>query len=342
MEKNRVAIVNLYLQGKSQSEILKILNFPKTSRKLIYRTIKRYRDTGSTSDKQRSGRPTSVTTTQKRKVIRSRIQRNPQRSMRKMAVELNISRESVRTIVKRDLGLFPYKKRKVHFISAKIKEKRLARSKALLSRFASFGLDEILFSDEKIFTVEQAYNRQNDRILSSSASSIPQEYRCVQRVQHPQSVMVWAGVSAKGRTPLVFIPPGVKVNAVKYQELVLNPIVKGLGKTMFNDRPFLFQQDGAPAHTAKVNQEWLNENIPDFISKEEWPPSSPDLNPMDYSLWSILEANACSTSHKSIESLKTSLSREWAKIPQEKLRAAVESVPKRLRAVIKKKGGYIE
>ena len=77
MEKNRVAIVNLYLQGKSQSEILKILNFPKTSRKLIYRTIKRYRDTGSTSDKQRSGRPTSVTTTQKRKVIRSRIQRNP-------------------------------------------------------------------------------------------------------------------------------------------------------------------------------------------------------------------------------------------------------------------------
>ena len=66
--------------------------------------------------------------------------------------------------------------------------------------------------------------------------------------------MFWAGVSAKGRTPLVFIPPGVKVNAVKYQELVLNPIVRGLGKTMFNDRPFLFQQDGAPAHTAKFNQ----------------------------------------------------------------------------------------
>ena len=213
--------------------------FPqKTRRKLIYRTIKRYRDTGSTSDRQRSGRPTSATTTQKRKVIRSRIQRNPQRSMRKMALELNISRESVRTIVKSDLGLFPYKKRKVHFISAQIKIKRLARSKALLARFASFGLDEILFSDEKLFTVEQAYNRQNDRILSSSLSSIPQEYRCVQRVQHPQSVMVWAGVSAKGRTPLVFIPPGVKVNVVKYQELVLNPIVRGLGKTMFNDRPF--------------------------------------------------------------------------------------------------------
>ena len=73
--------------------------------------------------------------------------------------------------------------------------------------------------------------------------------------------------SAQGRTPLVFIPAGVKINAVKYQMLVFNPIVRGLGKTMFNNRPFLFQQDGAPAHTAKVNQEWLNENILDFISK---------------------------------------------------------------------------
>ncbi|KAI6650052.1 hypothetical protein LOD99_10524 [Oopsacas minuta] len=275
-------------------------------RKLIYRTIKRYKDTGSTSDRQRSGRPTSATTTQKRKVIRSRIQRNPQRSMRKMALELKISRESVRTIVKSDMGLFPYKKRKVHFISPQIKEKRLARSKALLARLVSFGLDEILFSDEKLFTVEQAYNRQNDRVLS-----------------------------------LLHLPYHKSIDASK-EFSILNPIVRGLGKTMFNNRPFLFQQDGAPAHTAKVNQQWLRNNIPDFISKEEWPPSSPDLNPMDFSLWSILETNACTTSHKSIKSLKTSLPREWAKIPQEKLRAAVESVPKRLRAVIKKKGGYIE
>ena len=154
--------------------------------------------------------------------------------------------------------------------------------------------------------------------------------------------MVWAGISSKGRTPLVFILPGVKYNAVKYLELVLKPIVKDLGKTMFNNRPFLFQQDGAPAHTANINQEWLRTNIPDFISKEEWPPSSSDLNPLDFSIWSILETNACSTSHKSIESLKSSLCREWARIPQETMRIAVESVPKRLRAVIENKGGYIE
>ncbi|KAI6648137.1 hypothetical protein LOD99_11946 [Oopsacas minuta] len=89
-------------------------------------------------------------------------------------------------------------------------EKRLKRSKGLIDRFAIQGLDHVLFSDEKLFTIEEAYNQQNDRILSSTASTIPEEYRYVKRVQKPCSVMVWAGISSLGRTLIVFIPTGVK------------------------------------------------------------------------------------------------------------------------------------
>ena len=32
-----------------------------------------------------------------------------------------------------------------------------------------------------------------------------------------------------------------------------------------------FQQDGAPAHTAFLAQDWLNLNCPDFIEKDQWP-----------------------------------------------------------------------
>ena len=38
----------------------------------------------------------------------------------------------------------------------------------LVRRFAGSGLDTILLPDEKLFTIEQAYNRQNHRILSPS------------------------------------------------------------------------------------------------------------------------------------------------------------------------------
>ena len=47
--------------------------------------------------------------------------------------------------------------------------------------------------------------------------------------------MVWAGISVASRTPLVFVPPGVKINADTYKELILEPVVKNLGDTMFNN-----------------------------------------------------------------------------------------------------------
>jgi hypothetical protein len=45
---------------------------------------------------------------------------------------------------------------------------------------------------------------------------------------------------------------------------------------------YIFQQDGATSRTSKVTQEHLDEEVPEFIKKDEWPPQSPDCNPMDY------------------------------------------------------------
>jgi len=39
--------------------------------------------------------------------------------------------------------------------------------------------------------------------------------------------------------------------------------------------------DGAPAHTAKLAQNWIAANCSDFIGKDEWPPNSPNLNFLD-------------------------------------------------------------
>lgn len=49
---------------------------------------------------------------------------------------------------------------------------------------------------------------------------------------------------------------------------------------------YVFQQDGDPAHTAKVVQDWLGSNM-NFWSKDFWLPQLPNLNPLDYSEWHI-------------------------------------------------------
>jgi len=49
------------------------------------------------------------------------------------------------------------------------------------------------------------------------------------------------------------------------------------------------QQDGAPAHTARNTMEYLEKEKIDFIEPDMWPPNSPDLNLVDYTVWGALQ-----------------------------------------------------
>ena len=62
-------------------------------------------------------------------------------------------------------------------------------------------------------------------------------------------------------TPLIFVPAGVKIDTQTYRELILEPVIQDLSKTMFSGKPFVFQQDGAPAHTSNATQAWLRSNL---------------------------------------------------------------------------------
>ena len=41
-------------------------------------------------------------------------------------------------------------------------------------------------------------------------------------------------------------------------------------------------------HVHHLTQQWCRDNFPSFIDKDHWPPNSPDLNPLDYSIWDEL------------------------------------------------------
>ncbi|CAD6190005.1 unnamed protein product [Caenorhabditis auriculariae] len=105
----RTAIIDCVKNGMTNSEIVKNL---KVSRVLVFRTAQRYRRLGTSDDMQRRGRPVTVTTPEAVKAVREKIRRNPARSVRKMAKEYEMSRESMRTIVKDKLKMIlPYAER---------------------------------------------------------------------------------------------------------------------------------------------------------------------------------------------------------------------------------------
>lgn len=224
-------MIELFKKGKSGGEIAKLLRI---ARSTVFNIIKRYKESGTAADRPRSGRPATAMTPENVNNLRCRIRRNPGKSMRKLAKELKINRESVRKMVRSSLKLRSYKLGKGHYLDERMKLLRLENSKRLL-KMKSFRL--ILFTDEKLFTIQRAYNSQNDRELRRSRQGIDQKFplfhsncfisECpsIQRRHFPKSVMVWAGISQNGKTPLVFVDRGVKINAEVYQKRILEDVV---------------------------------------------------------------------------------------------------------------------
>ncbi|GFU66792.1 transposable element Tcb1 transposase [Trichonephila clavipes] len=97
---------------------------------------------------------------------------------------------------------------------------------------------------------------------------------------------------------------------------------------------FIFQQDNDPKHTAFVVEEWLFYHCRNQLNIL---PQSPDLNVIDH-LWSHLERSVQKHQITSKEQLKTALQEEWLNIAPETTRHLVESMPRRLEAVISAKG----
>ena len=60
-------------------------------------------------------------------------------------------------------------------------------------------------------------------------------------------------------------------------------------RRLYPDNDFVFMQDNASSHRIKATQNFLQDNMPDFISSQEWTPHSPDLNLLDYSVTDILQ-----------------------------------------------------
>ena len=53
---------------------------------------------------------------------------------------------------------------------------------------------------------------------------------------------------------------------------------------------WIFVQDSAPSHRSNLIQNFLEQTLKcRFIKCVEWPPSSPDVNPLDYFFWDLVQ-----------------------------------------------------
>ena len=145
--------------------------------------------------------------------------------------------------------------------------------------------------------------------------------------------MVWGCFSSFGLGPLVRV--NGKQTANNYINVLNNHLLPYLGQ-LDNQNNYVFQDDNAQIHRARSTLRWISENN---IDQLHWPAQSPDLNPIN-NIWDELEH--CIRKHiplpKNEMELFNLLQEEWSNIDESVYKNLVESMERRVQAVVKAKG----
>ncbi len=141
-------------------------------------------------------------------------------------------------------------------------------------------------------------------------------------VKFPYSVMIWAAMSSAGAGPLYFLKTNVTASIFQY---ILEHFMLPSADQLFKDADFIFQQDLAPAHTAKSTKSWLNDH---GVGVLDWPANSPDLNPIE-NIWGIVKRKMRNKRPKNADELKATVKETWASIPPQQCHKLITSIPRR-------------
>ena len=241
-------------------------------------------------------------------------------SCRKLAARAGISKSSMHLVLRKGLRLFPYRLGEGQTLEEGHISMRLSACRVLQQRAAgdeSFWR-KIYFSDECYITLDRHVNSQNDRMWRPKGE---RPGVVATHVAHPDKLSIFVALKFGCRPIFWFfeeeangVTRNVNVNSQNYIDMMRNhviPIIKAnredpaYGQQTSTRIPRrhdwsldIFQQDGASAHNSKRTIDFLYSNFKEVITlraqekngkKLVWPPRSPDLNPLDFWLWSFLK-----------------------------------------------------
>jgi len=347
---DRILIQQIHLfKGYGARKLVK--EFPEKNWQVrsVQRLLNKLRETGTSDRQPGSGRPRTVRTQENINAVGDLVlsQENApgtHRTVRQTARETGISQTSIVRIIHDDLQLKCFKKKRAQQLTEANRLSRAERSQQLLDKFSEHQVGFIFFTDEKVFTVAPPVNPQNDRVYAPATNKkrdINAGRLLRTRPTFSKSVMVSVAISKLGCTNLIFVEPGTKINGQYYRDVLLMREMLPAIRRIAGD-VFVFQQDNAPAHRARETVELLHRETPMFISPDMWPANSPDLNPVDYRIWGVMQERVYRAQIRDEGELRQRLVETWTEFQQSVVDEAIEQWRERLRACVCTGGGHFE
>ena len=100
-----------------------------------------------------------------------------------------------------------------------------------------------------------------------------------------------------------------------------------------------YQQDGATCHTSNASMREIEDII---ISKNLWPPISPDLTPADFFLWGLMKGKVYKKTTRTIEQLKDAVRQEIQAVKVDSLGKVFQNLEKRIQVCLDVKGDQFQ
>ena len=184
-------IVELHPAGSNLKAIIKATKYPKSTVHDVVKQLKGGKGIGHSPcspHKAKKRTPRFVAG------LNKSIKANPSLSMAVPASRRSVSRRMVSRAIKEDLGLKSFVRERQHLLTSKMKEIRFKRGKKLKQLCkVNQGVVRLL-SDESNFTVDRAFNPQNNCCLAQTKSNIPP----VMKMKHPSQIMVFGLITSDG------------------------------------------------------------------------------------------------------------------------------------------------
>ena len=190
----------------------------------------------------------------------------------------------------------------------------------------------IIWSDEAHF---ELFNRKNRTFVRRIITEIDKPFNFVPRVQKGGGcVSLWGCMTSAETGPLVFYEG--RVNGPTYIEIIGAVLPQFIRATFVPKcNKWLLMQDNAPSHTSKFAMNWFERNRIPVLA---WPPSSPDLNPIE-NFWDMIDERLKKMRPKTIAELQAMIKTIWMGFDVNTCRNLIDSMPRRVKQCQIVKGG---
>ncbi|KAJ5563087.1 hypothetical protein N7535_002469 [Penicillium sp. DV-2018c] len=332
----RPAIVYAHKDGATQTKLAADFG---CTRKTIYNTLQRHSEEGKLENREKSGRP-PIFDTRATRLIKLQARRHPFWTYKQLraACAPHPSPSTVRRILRR-FGISKCRSKQKIPIKPSLARTRLRFAR----KWRRESFQSWIFSDE--CSVQRTSNFGPQWCFRKTSEGLRKELVNAKVHVKDISQMVWGAIWLGGRSNLIIMERDEESPSQKgyTSKSYIEALEKGLLPCYTPGA--VFQQDNAKIHTAFVTQEWFERH---GIYVEEWPPHSPDLNPIE-PVWRWLKVKLfelfpelidMGRSEADWEYFKRCLVAAWDALDQSKIDALILSMGRRLRAVRVAKGYY--